>query len=863
MNREDILLKELENTFQAKKIIEIINKDGVTPNVLRKALNITSDENVLLEILCSNALTKVVFEELFDKRTHYISFSEVDIRIINHTLFTREMYDYYVGKIRNIHNEGVIKSLIESKYANESSYIMIINNTLELSEDNYQLMLSSTKCTEKVLETLINKKKALGQCLENRYLTPALLKKIIDIGTIHKTTYRDVVIKALSNPLMTKELLIEIMNEKGDSFLYEFGEAIIESPKADEDALLMFELGPSSKHTTKIAKSEKSTPKVFSKIIKENSKSYSSQEKSINILLAIVNNPVVKAETIKEIIKVQKEHFTSYTLININSQIHKRIIDLPVCTEEILAMIVNSTADNSVLEKVNKSPLAGKQVQVETILKKTTLSDEDIKSFLSIDGLNVEDMIKLVKRHPKEKNVISAAIDYEDATASLYREVVEAISKNDNSTTKKELIEKLLEKNIPEFVLVEIVKKNFSYELLTKAMSHKNANLHVVDAVLTIVNNYQDEQKQTLIDASIDLKKRIIASIYTIEEEENATEILRQNIEDGLSTMVWGKSGVGKSSRVLEIDPTTTMLILKNGMLPEEVIGGKEPNGEPGEIYPPHWYVLLCEKCRKEPERKHVLFIDEFTNVSDTIKNLVWEIIGSRLVNGHEEWPLPENCSIVVAGNRPEESSAVRIDSTGGVMPAPLHNRIDSMIEIEFDIDEWQKWALETDYKTEKLRMHPIVYSFCVSHADKVMFTNFDPENITQPYLSPRKWESLSKAIYKAEERGARNHISYRRIISIIGNNDIARAFIAHYERLPIDMNKIENGEYMEEDFPSVEDKLYALGIVIAQYEGSEIAIEDFIINCLGDEYLSVYNNMKNVKDAVIEQKTNAQAKRS
>lgn len=262
MNREDILLKELENTFQAKKIIEIINKDGVTPNVLRKALNITSDENVLLEILCSNALTKVVFEELFDKRTHYISFSEVDIRIIDHTLFTREMYDYYVGKIRNIHNEGVIKSLIESKYANESSYIMIINNTLELSEDNYQLMLSSTKCTEKVLETLINKKKALGQCLENRYLTPALLKKIIDIGTIHKTIYRDVVIKALSNPLMTKELLIEIMNEKGDSFLYEFGEAIIESPKADEDALLMFELGPSSKHTTKIAKSEKSTPNI-------------------------------------------------------------------------------------------------------------------------------------------------------------------------------------------------------------------------------------------------------------------------------------------------------------------------------------------------------------------------------------------------------------------------------------------------------------------------------------------------------------------------------------------------------------------------------------------------------------------------
>ena len=174
------------------------------------------------------------------------------------------------------------------------------------------------------------------------------------------------------------------------------------------------------------------------------------------------------------------------------------------------------------------------------------------------------------------------------------------------------------------------------------------------------------------------------------------------------------------------------------------------------------------------------------------------------------------------------------------------------MIEIQFDVDEWQKWALETDPKTGNLRIHPIVYSFCISHADKVMFSNFNPEKVTEPFLSPRKWETLSRAIYSAEKRGPFNHISDARIASIIGNNEISAAFISHYERLPIDMNKIIMGKYKESDFPSIDDKLYALGMIIANYNGDEIAIESFILDCLGDEYLSIYHNMKDSRNSVL-----------
>ena len=60
-------------------------------------------------------------------------------------------------------------------------------------------------------------------------------------------------------------------------------------------------------------------------------------------------------------------------------------------------------------------------------------------------------------------------------------------------------------------------------------------------------------------------------------------------------------------------------------------------------------------------------------------------------------------------------------------------------------------------------------------------------------------------------------------------------------------------GEYTEEDFPSLEDKMYALGIIIAQYNGDQETIESFILECLGDEFLSVYNNMRNERKAVLE----------
>ena len=89
----------------------------------------------------------------------------------------------------------------------------------------------------------------------------------------------------------------------------------------------------------------------------------------------------------------------------------------------------------------------------------------------------------------------------------------------------------------------------------------------------------------------------------------------------------------------------------------------------------------IKEICDKEPNKNHVLFIDEITNVKSYVKNLVWDLIGERRINSPRKLELPSNCVIVAAGNRPDESASVVLDENGEVMPAPIRDRFDVHME--------------------------------------------------------------------------------------------------------------------------------------------------------------------------------------
>ena len=83
----------------------------------------------------------------------------------------------------------------------------------------------------------------------------------------------------------------------------------------------------------------------------------------------------------------------------------------------------------------------------------------------------------------------------------------------------------------------------------------------------------------------------------------------------------------------------------------------------------------------------------------------------------------------------------------------------------------------------------------------------------------------------------------------------MAGAFIAYYQKMPLDMEKVEKGLYKPEDFENIDDRLYAISYLIERYEGSELALEDFILTCLGEDALVIYKTMKEQRNKVIEEK--------
>ena len=104
-----------------------------------------------------------------------------------------------------------------------------------------------------------------------------------------------------------------------------------------------------------------------------------------------------------------------------------------------------------------------------------------------------------------------------------------------------------------------------------------------------------------------------MSSLNKVKVKSDADSIKSQldfYVNNGFQVMLHGPSGVGKSRRVAETDPDFTSIVLRNGMLPEEVMGLT--------IYPdddarlPKWYLDYLKKSGKDANID--LFLSEAKN---------------------------------------------------------------------------------------------------------------------------------------------------------------------------------------------------------------------------------------------------------
>ena len=328
--------------------------------------------------------------------------------------------------------------------------------------------------------------------------------------------------------------------------------------------------------------------------------------------------------------------------------------------------------------------------------------------------------------------------------------------------------------------------------------------------------------------------KDTINAISIDDHKMSVDEQIEFYIKNKMPFMLHGMSGVGKSRRIKDIDKDYVSIYLRNGMVPEEVIGKTiYPNNDATQIgrwVAPSWYGELCDKCEREKDKVHVLFIDELTNAKETVQSLAYHLVLEHSI-APNMGKLPDNCVVVCAGNSRDESEAAN------VIPEPLFRRFVAHIYLKPKVPDWLEWGSQIDEDTGHDRVHPVVRAF-VSANSSLFSTKYDAEDPPKYALDPRAWEQVSDVIYANNGR-----IAIEIIENKIGKEN-AKKFINFAKKyVSISVKDIVSGDYDASKLPTKADEIYAFVLTLTNATNEQVGIvRDFIHANFGNEYLAKYD---------------------
>ena len=265
---------------------------------------------------------------------------------------------------------------------------------------------------------------------------------------------------------------------------------------------------------------------------------------------------------------------------------------------------------------------------------------------------------------------------------------------------------------------------------------------------LSSINDELEHKEPTLEEPEqINESNRYGFNFGQISEEE----IIENCINSNIAVFLHGKTGTGKTERMVSLD--RTLELIDFGCTSADGFTGivaKDFNSKELFLYEPYWYKNLCKKCQDAPELFHILFLEELTNAKSDVQKVAFEVTLNRtLTNSGFRLKLPPNAVVCAAGNEASESRSAN------AMSEPLFGRF-AHVYIDTDSDEWLKWALKRkkegktlEYKEyeERETIHPAIIDYIKINGDKVLRTPYDG---VKPNADPRKWAMASKALYES-----------------------------------------------------------------------------------------------------------------
>lgn len=246
----------------------------------------------------------------------------------------------------------------------------------------------------------------------------------------------------------------------------------------------------------------------------------------------------------------------------------------------------------------------------------------------------------------------------------------------------------------------------------------------------------------------------------TVTSNEAASLLKLTAVNRQRPVFLWGPPGIGKSELVHSIaDEMENSLVIDLRMAlldPTDVrgIGYFSPESKTMEWAPP---VDLPSAEMAAQYDNVILFLDEMNSAPPAVQAAAYQLILNRRVGQYE---LPENVSIIAAGNRETDKGVTYR------MPAPLANRF-VHFEMRVDFDSWLDWAVTHNVNSD-------VIGYLSQH--KADLFDFDPASSSRSFATPRSWTFVSEIL----NDGAVNDKQITDVIAGTVGEGIAHKFIGH-----------------------------------------------------------------------------------
>lgn len=230
--------------------------------------------------------------------------------------------------------------------------------------------------------------------------------------------------------------------------------------------------------------------------------------------------------------------------------------------------------------------------------------------------------------------------------------------------------------------------------------------------------------------------------------------VLPRFIKRRRPALLWGPPGVGKSDiiRAVGEELGRKVIDIRLSQMDPTDLRGIPFRDETGM----RWSAPAILPRNIAGEENAIVFLDEINTAPQSVQAAAYQLILDRRLG---EYVLPDNVSIIAAGNRDTDKGATH------KMPTPLLNRF-IHLEIDVSFDDWQEWAVLHD-------IHPDVIGFLTSNKDHLF--KFDTKSSEKAFPTPRSWTFVSEMLDTS--------LSDRLQSAIVGGavgEGVATEFMAH-----------------------------------------------------------------------------------